>query len=152
MINNGQAGRSTTVEVILAIEIRNCRRSTTVEEILAIEIRNGQRGVIPPDLDYKFDVSYMKFVALLVLLVNLVSKAKLDKGFTRSWIVLVVMSDPQKKAVYDQYGEEGLKGQICPPVGAGRFSFRGATGGGGEGSASMPPRKGAMIERTVFGA
>ncbi|KAL8102194.1 uncharacterized protein LOC141676753 [Apium graveolens] len=29
-----------------------------------------------------------------------------------------VLSDPEKKAVYDQYGEEGLKGQV-PPPGAG---------------------------------
>jgi len=26
-----------------------------------------------------------------------------------------VLSDPEKKAIYDQYGEEGLKGQVPPP-------------------------------------
>lgn len=37
------------------------------------------------------------------------------------------MSDPQKRAVYDQYGEEGLKGHM-PPPGAGGFPG-GADGG-----------------------
>ncbi|MED6174785.1 hypothetical protein PIB30_072276 [Stylosanthes scabra] len=40
-----------------------------------------------------------------------------------------VLSDSQKRAVYDQYGEEGLKGQV-PPPGAGSFS------GGSDGSSA----------------
>uniref|UniRef100_A0A7N0VET1 J domain-containing protein n=1 Tax=Kalanchoe fedtschenkoi TaxID=63787 RepID=A0A7N0VET1_KALFE len=39
-----------------------------------------------------------------------------------------VLSDSQKRAIYDQYGEEGLKGQV-PPPGAGGFPTGGFDGG-----------------------
>ena len=43
-----------------------------------------------------------------------------------------VLSDKQKKEIYDQFGEEGLKGGGPPPPGAGGFSgFSGFPGGGG---------------------
>ncbi len=41
-----------------------------------------------------------------------------------------VLSDSNKRAVYDQFGEEGLKGGGGAPPGAGGFSgFPGASGG-----------------------
>eukprot|EP00249_Psilotum_nudum_P015977 c25605_g1_i2 orf=468-1424(-) len=39
-----------------------------------------------------------------------------------------VLSDPQKRGVYDQYGEEGLKGQVPPPPGAGGAGFANSSG------------------------
>jgi len=48
-----------------------------------------------------------------------------------------VLNDKQKRAVYDQLGEEGLKGGGLPPgAGAGANPFAGFTGfpGGGGGS------------------
>lgn len=61
--------------------------------------------------------------------------------------VIQVLSDPQKKAIYDQYGEEGLKDM--PPPGSGGFPF--ANGGGG-GSSGFNPRNAEDIFAEFFGS
>jgi DnaJ family protein B protein 4 len=66
-----------------------------------------------------------------------------------------VLSDQQKRAVYDQYGEEGLKGQV-PPPGAGGMPG-GATyfsTGGGDGPTAFRfnPRNAEDIFAEFFGS
>ncbi|KAH6824769.1 DNAJ heat shock family protein [Perilla frutescens var. hirtella] len=62
-----------------------------------------------------------------------------------------VLSDPQKRAVFDQYGEEGLKGQMPPPDAGGYSGMR--DGGGGPGGATFRfnPRSADDIFSEFFG-
>ncbi|KAH7553844.1 hypothetical protein ACOSP7_029278 [Xanthoceras sorbifolium] len=55
------------------------------------------------------------------------SKKEAEAKFKQISEAYDVLSDPQKRAVYDQYGEEGLKGQVPPPGGPGGFSGGGPT-------------------------
>ncbi|XP_071716149.1 uncharacterized protein [Rutidosis leptorrhynchoides] len=61
-----------------------------------------------------------------------------------------VLSDQQKRAIYDQYGEEGLKGQV-PPPGAGGFSGMHSHDGGSTSSFRFNPRNADDIFSEFFG-
>ncbi|XP_044471135.1 dnaJ homolog subfamily B member 1-like [Mangifera indica] len=58
-----------------------------------------------------------------------------------------VLSDPQKRVTYDQYGEEGLKN--VPPSGNGGFPFG---NGSGSGSKGFNPRNAEDIFAEFFGS
>lgn len=65
---------------------------------------------------------------------------------------LQVLSDPEKRKIYDQFGEEGLKGQMPPEASAGAHS-PGMPPGGGQGAQyfRFNPRNAEDIFAEFFG-
>ncbi|KAM3299941.1 hypothetical protein ACQJBY_041110 [Aegilops geniculata] len=88
---------------------------------------------------------------------NPTSKKEAESKFKQISEAYEVLSDSQKRAVYDQYGEEGLKGQVPPPgAGGGAGGPGGATffstGADGPTAFRFNPRNAEDIFAEFFGS
>ncbi|KAF5204797.1 Chaperone protein dnaj [Thalictrum thalictroides] len=74
------------------------------------------------------------------------NKSEAEAKFKQISEAYDVLSDPQKRAIYDQYGEEGLKGAPPPGSTGGGFPF----GGNGSNDFMFNPRNAEDIFAEFF--
>ncbi|XP_010555100.1 PREDICTED: dnaJ homolog subfamily B member 13-like [Tarenaya hassleriana] len=79
---------------------------------------------------------------------NPTNKKESESKFKQISEAYEVLSDPQKRAIYDQYGEEGLKGNVPPPDAGGATFF---STGDGPTSFRFNPRSADDIFAEFFG-
>ncbi|ESW27150.1 hypothetical protein PHAVU_003G178100 [Phaseolus vulgaris] len=79
---------------------------------------------------------------------NATNKEEAETKFKQMSEAYEVLSDPKKRAIYDQYGEEGLKGQV-PPADAGGPTF--FQTGDGPTAFRFNPRHADDIFAEIFG-
>ena len=79
------------------------------------ELLDVERNVTQKDIDRAYKKAALKWHPDK----NQDNKQAAEEKFKDVAEAYDVLSDPQKKAVFDQYGEEGLKGGPMPPGGTG---------------------------------
>ncbi|KAI5331235.1 hypothetical protein L3X38_021361 [Prunus dulcis] len=82
---------------------------------------------------------------------NPTNKKEAETKFKQISEAYEVLSDPQKRAIYDQYGEEGLKGQVPPPDAGGPGGATYFQTGDGPNVFRFNPRNADDIFAEIFG-